>query len=50
MELTREPVVLQDVVHEVATTLRPLAEAKGLTFAVQMPDVALVVRPFNLFT
>jgi protein-histidine pros-kinase len=44
MELTREPVVLQDVVHEVATTLRPLAEAKGLTFEVKLPDATLVTH------
>jgi signal transduction histidine kinase len=37
-------VVLQDVVHEVATVLRPLAEAKGLALVVHMPEGALVTQ------
>jgi protein-histidine pros-kinase len=44
VDLTLEPVVCQSVIQEVATTLRPLAEGKGLAFAVDMPTADLMVR------
>jgi PAS domain S-box-containing protein len=44
VELMLEPVSCQSVVQEVATTLRSLAEAKGLTFDVRVPPADLLVR------
>jgi len=44
VELNREPLIVQSLVEEVATTLRPLAEAKGLRFEVAMPSADLVIR------
>jgi signal transduction histidine kinase len=44
VELTLVPCTCQDVIEEVASTLRPLAEAKGLQFVVEMPAQPLVVR------
>ena len=38
VELKLEPVICQEVILEVAASLRPLAETKGLRFAVDMPD------------
>jgi signal transduction histidine kinase len=43
VELHSEPVSCQSVIHEVVTTLRPLAENKGLTLALTMPEVTCVV-------
>jgi len=37
VELVPEPIICQTVIEEVATALRPLAEAKGLQFNVQVP-------------
>jgi protein-histidine pros-kinase len=39
-----EPVDCQGVVHEVASALRPLVEAKGLALVVNTPDDACVVQ------
>jgi protein-histidine pros-kinase len=44
VEISTEPVACQGVVHEVVTTLRPLAEAKRLIFEVSMPPDDLVVH------
>jgi PAS domain S-box-containing protein len=44
VEVNSEPVVCQRVVEEVATTLRPLAEAKGLTFDVTLPARDVIAR------
>jgi protein-histidine pros-kinase len=44
VELTFGPVACGKVVEEVAASLRPLAEAKGLSFDVEMPDGDIVVR------
>ena len=44
VDLTLEPVVCQSVIQEVAATLRPLAEIKGLAFEVDMPTADLIVR------
>ena len=44
VEVDSEPVVCQRVVHEVLTTLRPLAEAKGLTFELSLPAQDVTVR------
>jgi PAS domain S-box-containing protein len=43
VELNFEPVNCQDVLEKVAATLRPLAEAKGLTFQTQIPPYDLVI-------
>jgi PAS domain S-box-containing protein len=43
VELRYEPVVCQSVLQEVASTLQPLAEAKGLAFEVVAPPGELVV-------
>ena len=37
VEINYEPLVCQDVVEEVAATLRPLAEGKGLEFKIKAP-------------
>jgi protein-histidine pros-kinase len=44
VELHFEPVHCQSVLQEVANALRPLAEGKGLAFAVQMPTPECVVQ------
>jgi signal transduction histidine kinase len=42
--LTMEAVVCQSVVEEVCTTLRPLAEKKGLELKVTVPEVQLILK------
>jgi PAS domain S-box-containing protein len=44
VELHTEPVAFRGVVQEVATALRPLAEAKGLRFETSTPPDEMVVR------
>jgi len=44
VDIQMEPVACQSMLHEVATTLRPLAEGKGLTFTVKAPKEEIVVR------
>lgn len=44
VEVDTEPVACQRVLSEVVTTLRPLAEAKGLTFALSMPAQDVVAH------
>ena len=45
VELQFQPVVVQDVVHEVSTALRTMAESKGLRFDVAVPEDDLPFRP-----
>jgi PAS domain S-box-containing protein len=44
LELQLVPVVCQVVVHEVADTLRPLVEGKGLKFSVEALEGEIIVR------
>jgi protein-histidine pros-kinase len=44
LELTLVPVVCQEVLTEVAETLRPLAEGKGLEFSIDAPDEEITIR------
>jgi protein-histidine pros-kinase len=44
VELQFEPVVCQQVLDEVVTALRPLAESKGLAFALEVPEAELPLR------
>jgi protein-histidine pros-kinase len=44
VEIDTESVACQLVVNEVVTSLRPLAEAKGLTFELSMPAQDVMVR------
>jgi PAS domain S-box-containing protein len=44
VEVETEPVACQRVLNEVVTALRPLAEAKGLTFELSMPAQDVMVR------
>jgi len=44
VELTFEPVACRKVIEDVAASLRPLAEAKGLSFDVATPDGDIIVR------
>ena len=44
VELHFEPVHCQSLIQEVAATLRPLAENKGLTFVVDLPSPAIIVQ------
>jgi PAS domain S-box-containing protein len=44
VDLTFEPVVCQEMLQEIAATLRPLAEGKHLTFEVEVPPEDVVVR------
>jgi PAS domain S-box-containing protein len=44
VELRLEPSACHEVIEEVASALRPLAEAKGLQFIVDMPAQELVLR------
>ncbi len=43
VELNFEPVVCQDVIEEVMTSLRPLAELKGLTLDMDAPETPLTI-------
>ncbi|MGE0680733.1 MAG: sensor histidine kinase, partial [Candidatus Binatia bacterium] len=44
VELHLEPVLCQSVLHEVTAALRPLAETKGITFVLKVPETDLIVR------
>jgi protein-histidine pros-kinase len=44
IELHPEPVIVQQVIDEVAANLRPLAEQKGLRFEVRPSDQALAIH------
>lgn len=44
VELVTEPVACQGVLNEVVATLRPLAQAKGLTFELSMPAQDVMAR------
>jgi PAS domain S-box-containing protein len=44
IELSREPVVCQDVIGEVAASMRPQAEQKGLAFTVAQPAEPIIVQ------
>jgi protein-histidine pros-kinase len=44
VEVRTEPVDCRSVLREVVTTLRPLAESRGLTFEVCMPEDDVVAR------
>src|SRR6185369_12320158 len=44
VELHVQPVPCQSILDEVATTLRPLAEAKGLHFLVTIPDSKITMQ------
>ncbi len=44
VELNPEPLVCQSVIQEVVTTLRPLAEGKGLRFETKIPPEERVVQ------
>jgi PAS domain S-box-containing protein len=44
LALTIEPVIFQSVVEDVCTTLRPLAEQKGLDLKVTVPEGQLVLN------
>jgi PAS domain S-box-containing protein len=44
VELKLEPVICQEVIEEVAASLRPLAAAKGLRFVVEVPGAAHEIR------
>jgi len=44
VEINRELVVLNSTVEEVATSLRPLAESKGLRFTTTLPEQQIGVR------
>jgi PAS domain S-box-containing protein len=44
VELRLAPVVCQTVLEQVAASLRPLAEEKGLYFGVEAPAEALIIR------
>jgi protein-histidine pros-kinase len=44
VEVSFEPVICQDVIREVAATLRPLAETKKLGFLVEVPDDEIVIQ------
>jgi PAS domain S-box-containing protein len=44
VELRREPVKCREVIDEIQTSLRPMAESKGLAFSVEMQSEELVVR------
>jgi protein-histidine pros-kinase len=43
VEINLEPIICQSVIEEVATTLRPLAEGKGLKFEISIPDEDIVI-------
>jgi PAS domain S-box-containing protein len=44
LDLTLAPVVCQDVLTEVAETLRPLVEGKGLRFSIDAPGEEITIR------
>jgi len=44
VKLRREPVVCQELIAEVAASLRPLAERKGLAFAIVSPAEPIVAQ------
>lgn len=44
IEIDTESIACQRIVNEVVTTLRPLAEAKGLTFELSMPAQDVMVK------
>jgi PAS domain S-box-containing protein len=44
VELRLEPVSCESVMQEVVSALRPMAESKGLTLAVNTPDVTCVIQ------
>jgi protein-histidine pros-kinase len=44
VELRLEPVACQDVMNEVASALRPMALEKQLSFSMEAPDDAVVIR------
>ena len=44
VSLAMEPIVLQGVVDEICTTLRPLAEKKGLNLNATVPEQALIQK------
>jgi signal transduction histidine kinase/integral membrane sensor domain MASE1 len=44
VQLRREPVVCAEVIEEVAATLRPQAEKKGLVFELQLPEEDIVLQ------
>jgi len=44
VELSLEPVVCQEVIDEVAASLRPFAEQKGIQFTVVYPPDPLVLQ------
>gem|GEM_PF-145188 len=44
VEIKREPVSCHGIIDEVVATLRPLAEQKGLTITVTLPDSELILR------
>jgi protein-histidine pros-kinase len=44
VEITPERVVCQEVLEEVAASLRPLAEAKGLSFAIAAPQEDIILQ------
>jgi PAS domain S-box-containing protein len=44
IQLGFESVGCQEVVREVATALRPLAEAKGLQFKLELPDDEIIIQ------
>jgi signal transduction histidine kinase len=44
IELNLEPVICQEVIQEIAESLRPLAETKGIALSSALPDDAIVVR------
>ena len=44
LELSLEPMACQEIVKEVAETLRPLADQKALAFDVVVPEADVVVR------
>jgi len=43
VELRREAVKCREVIEEIQTSLRPMAEAKGLAFSIDMPAEEMVV-------
>jgi signal transduction histidine kinase len=44
VELSREPVVCQEVIAEVAASLHPLAQQKGLAFSIAQPAEPIVLQ------
>lgn len=44
IDLNLEPVECRGLIEEIAATLRPLAESKGLQLRIELPDVDVMVR------